>query len=290
MLSLPRACKNFTDILHLQVDLRNESQNLDKFRQNFNYEIKEDSKVSFPQPILSECDCLVEDYMVDSKPISEYLFDDSSDGMAIRRKLAGPLLRAFLKMVFMDNFVHCDLHPGNILVKKSKVFEPISWWDKVVRSDDGKSSIGEDKYTIIFLDAGIVTTLNNNDQQNLKDLFKAVILNDGEEAGRLMVERARYERCSEIEGGVENFSKGVGAIVAEFHDRRKQGLTLGVVRIGALLGSVLDLCRQYQVEVDPAMANIVMSVFVLEGLGRALEPNLNLIDIALPFILGRGKV
>lgn len=276
--------------MKLQTDLRNESQNLDKFRQNFDSEMKQDSKVSFPKPILSECDCLIEDYMDDSKPISDYLFDDSANGMAIRRTLAGPLLRAFLKMVFMDNFVHCDLHPGNILVRKTTVFEPMSWWDKVVNNDDGKDRFSEDKYTIVFLDAGIVTKLNKNDQQNLKDLFKAVILNNGEEAGRLMVERARYERCSEIEGGIEMFSKGIAEIVAEFHDRRKQGLTLGVVRIGALLGSVLDLCREYKVEVDPAMANIVMSVFVLEGLGRALEPNLNLIDIALPFILGRGKV
>ena len=276
--------------MQLQVDLRNESQNLYKFRDNFDYEMTKGAKVSFPKPILSECDCLIEDYMDDSKPISEYLFDESANGMAIRRELAGPLLRAFLKMVFMDNFVHCDLHPGNILVRKTTVFEPLSWWDKVVSSDDGRNRGGKDKYTIIFLDAGIVTKLSENDQQNLKDLFKAVILNDGEEAGRLMVERARYERCSEIEGGVEEFSNGIAKIVAEFHDRRKQGLTLGVVRIGALLGSVLDLCRKYQVEVDPAMANIVMSVFVLEGLGRALEPNLNLIDIALPFILGRGKV
>ena len=296
MLSLPRACKNFTDIMQLQVDLRNESQNLNKFLDNFdcrssNKKTKAElSKVSFPEPILSECNCLVEDFMDDSKPISEYLFDESSSGMDVRRKLAGPLLRAFLKMVFMDNFVHCDLHPGNILVRKTTVSPSTttSWWESVVRSDDGKSMTAEDKYTIVFLDAGIVTALNENDQQNLKDLFKAVILNNGEEAGRLMVERARYERCTQTEGGLEKFSQGIADIVAEFHDRRKQGLTLGVVRIGALLGQVLDLCRVHHVEIDPAMANIVMSTLVLEGLGRALEPNLNLFDIALPFVLGRG--
>ena len=38
------------------------------------------------------------------------------------------------------------------------------------------------------------------------------------------------------------------------------------------------------------MANVVLSTLVLEGLGRALDPDLNLIDIAMPFILGRGKV
>ena len=294
MLSLPRACQNFNDIMQLQVDLRKEGQNLDRFRNNFKCTTKNDkNKVSFPEPILSEVDCLVEDYMEDSKPISEYLFDDSSAGTTVRRKLAGPLLRAFLQMVFMDNFIHCDLHPGNILVRKTKTLPTTkSWWDSVVSSDEGKDTFidGEDKYTIIFLDAGIVTTLNDNDQQNLKDLFKAVILNNGEEAGRLMVERARFERCSSIEGGVEKFSQGIADIVSEFHDCRKHGLTLGVVRIGTLLGRVLELCRLHQVEIDPAMANVVMSTLVLEGLGRALEPDLNLFDIALPFVLGRGKV
>lgn len=186
------------------------------------------------------------------------------------------------------------MHPGNILVRKTKKIIPPSttnWLHNFVKSDEGRDNIdGEDTYTIVFLDAGIVTSLNEDDQQNLKDLFKAVILNNGEEAGRLMVERARFERCSSQEGGIELFSKGVAEIVSEFHNRRKQGLTLGVVCIGSLLGRVLELCRVHQVEIDPAMANVVMSTLVLEGLGRTLEPNLNLFDIALPFVLGRGKV
>jgi aarF domain-containing kinase len=117
-----------------------------------------------------------------------------------------------------------------------------------------------------------------------------VILNSGSEAGRLMVERAKYERCSQIPGGIESFAKGIENIVSEFHDRRKDGLTLGNVQIGSLLSRVLDLCRVYGVEIDPAMANIVISTLVLEGLGRSLEPNMNLIDFAVPFVLRSGRV
>ena len=110
-------------------------------------------------------------------------------------------------------------------------------------------------YTIIFLHAGIVTSLQPNDRKNLQDLFKAVVLNDGYSAGALMVERARYERCTSIPGGKHAFALGVSNIVSEFHDRRKQGLTLGAVRVGALLGQVLDLCRRYGVEIDPVCAD-----------------------------------
>lgn len=272
MLSLPRAVANFSDIMWRQVDLRIEGDNLHKFRSNFHCSdsIDTPSSVDFPMPeegFVSER-VLVEEH-IDAKPISTYLADDSPMGLELRRRLAGPLLRAFLKMVFVDNFVHADLHPGNVLVR-----EP----------DE------RDKYTVVFLDAGIAMSLDPRDKQNLTDLFKAVVLNDGYKAGVLMVERARYEHCTSIPGGKHAFASGVADIVAEFHDRSKQGLTLGAVRVGSLLGRVLDLCRRYGVEIDPAMASVVVSMLVLEGLGRSLDPDLNLMKAAMPFLLGRGKV
>jgi aarF domain-containing kinase len=68
---------------------------------------------------------------------------------------------------------------------------------------------------------------------------------------------------------------------------RYPGLTLGAVRVGALLGRVLDLCRRYQVEIDPAMSSVVVSMLVLEGLGRSLDPDLNLMKAAMPFLIGK---
>lgn len=270
MLSLPRAVANFSDIMRRQVDLRIEGNNLQKFRSNFGcIETNEKySAIEFPRPatFVSE-HVLVEDY-IDAKPISLYLADDSPKGLEVKKKLAGPLLRAFFKMVFIDNFVHADLHPGNVLVRET----------------------AKDKLSIVFLDAGIAMSLNPIDRQNLHDLFKAVVLNDGYTAGSLMVERARFERCSSIPGGKHAFATGIGDIVSEFHDRSKQGLTLGAVRVGTLLGRVLDLCRKYGVEIDPSMSSVVVSMLVLEGLGRSLDPDLNLMKAALPFLIGRGKV
>ena len=146
------------------------------------------------------------------------------------------------------------------------------------------------KRSIVFLDAGIAISLSQNDQKNLIDLFRAVIFNDGNRAGRLMVERAKHERCSQVEGCVESFSNGIADIVSEFHDRRKEGLTLGAVRIGVLLSRVLDLCRIHGVEIDPSMASVVVSTLVLEGLGRSLSPDLDLLNFAKPFVMGRGTV
>jgi len=161
----------------------------------------------------------------------------------------------------------------------------------LVRATPSKSKHKPEQYdyTIIFLDAGIATSLQTNDRMNLRDLFRAVVLNDGYTAGSLMIERARYERCTSTPNGKHDFACGVAGIVSEFHDRRKQGLTLGAVRVGALLGKVLDLCRRYGVEIDPAMSSVVVSMLVLEGLGRSLDPDLNLIKAAIPFLLPRNR-
>ena len=147
------------------------------------------------------------------------------------------------------------MHPGNVLVKTTTVpkAQVDDWWTFSTFGGNSERSADEIiKRSIVFLDAGISTSLSPNDQRNLRDLFKAIIFNEGYQAGRLMVERAKYEQCKDVDA----FARGVEGIVAEFHDRRKSGLTLGAVRVGGLLSRVLDLCRIHRVEIDPDMASV----------------------------------
>jgi ABC1 atypical kinase-like domain len=122
MINLPRITENFGSILQLQSDLRREADNLFKFRKNFYHDpdVISDSSILFPKPVdgwISK-EVLVEQLVENSVPISEYLVDinqtdGSYDGIittAIRKELAVPLLNAFLKMVFIDNFVHCGTY------------------------------------------------------------------------------------------------------------------------------------------------------------------------------------
>uniref|UniRef100_A0A7S1FR00 ABC1 atypical kinase-like domain-containing protein n=1 Tax=Corethron hystrix TaxID=216773 RepID=A0A7S1FR00_9STRA len=278
-MGLSRAVGTFAVAMRDQVDLRVEAKNLDTFRNNFSVgtdKIKkvglvegDETEVKFPQPVKGWVDerVLVQSLEDDAVHISAYVADNTPEGLQRRAEIAGLLLTSFLKMVFTDNFVHCDLHPGNILVRENL--------------DGGGNR------TIIILDAGLVTSLSPLDRRDLVDLFQAVVLNNGALAGRLMVERARYEKCSTVPGCTESFSAGVQALVQDFHNsRREDGLTLGAVQIGSLLRRMLDLCRAHGVEINPSMANIVVSTLVLEGLGRSLDSELNLIECAIPFILG----
>ena len=279
-LNLPRAVQTFGLTLNQQVDLQLEAQNLHQFRYHFqNHEC-----IHFPKPMddWTTSNVLMEEY-IDAKPISYYLHsnnhdnnDDNYNNKEMRMKIAQSFVKAFMKMVFIDNFIHCDLHPGNVLVQTT-----------TSSTKNTNPTHDNDEYTIVFLDAGISTALSKNDLKNLKDLFYAVVFNKGDEVGRLMVERARYERCSETPGGVDAFAKGMAELVQEFHDSK---LSLDFVQIGSLLKRVLDLCRVHGVEIDPAMSSVVVSTLILEGLGRSLDPKADLIEYAMPFLVGVGKI
>ena len=73
-------------------------------------------------------------------------------------------------MMFIDNFVHGDLHPGNVLVREHKGI-------------NGKPQI-------VFLDAGLVIKLSEKDRKNFLDLFAAVAAGNGKRGAHLMIERS----------------------------------------------------------------------------------------------------
>ena len=125
MLNLPRAVEEFSVVLRDQADLTIEAENLRQFGRNFykdSHKTKEGSTIIFPQPIdgWTSSSVIVEEYIKDAVPIVNFLSNSSGEGMDTRKEIAGPLLRAFLKMVFMDNFIHGDLHPVRVYKYESE--------------------------------------------------------------------------------------------------------------------------------------------------------------------------
>ena len=78
--------------------------------------------------------------------------------------LAG--LRALYKMIFMDGFVHADMHPGNVYVRE---------WGELV-----------------ILDTGLVAILDAANQQDFVDFFFGLINNEGRECARIIYDFAAY--------------------------------------------------------------------------------------------------
>lgn len=223
-------------------------------------------------------------------------------------------------MLLLDNFVHSDLHPGNIMVKFTR---PLTTYDLLrgvfnslfTKADMSTSAfyhasesdeivsrlrelrrkpaewldelkvISEEGYIpeIVFIDAGLVTSLNAKNRQNFLDLFRAVAEFDGYRAGQLMVERCRTPHLA-IDP--ETFALKMQHIVLGV---KRKTFSLGYIRISDILTEVLKAVRQHHVKMEGDFVNTVISILLLEGIGRQLDPSLDLFKSALPILRQLGR-
>lgn len=130
-----------------------------------------------------------------------------------------------------------------------------------------------------FIDAGLTVDLNPHDQQNLVALFKAVVLNDGELVGRLLIRESRFPHLVRDE---EGFKAGIARVVAGV---QASGLTLGRIGVSAILNEVLTLCYKHQVKIESRYAAVIVAMGVVEGIGRQLDPEVDILRQAAPYIL-----
>lgn len=136
---------------------------------------------------------------------------------------------------------------------------------------------------VVFVDAGLVTTLNEQNRKNFLDLFRAVAEFDGYRAGTLMVERCR---TPELAVDTETFALRMQHIVL---DVKRKTFSLGQIKISDILTAVLHAVRQHHVKMEADFVNTVISILLLEGIGRQLDPNLDLFKSALPILRQLGR-
>ena len=175
----------------------------------------------------------------------------TSGDRRLKVSLADAGVDMLLKMVFVDNFWHGDLHPGNILVTKER--------------------------RLAVVDAGIVGSLTKTDRQNILDTFSAIVAGDGTRVGELFLERSHHQ-CEDRQA----FIQDMGDIVEQ---ARRAQLSLDRVDLPSLLQSVFSTLIRHKVRLDANFSSVIISIAVVEGLGRALDPNLDLVPKTLPHLI-----
>ncbi|XP_063251650.1 uncharacterized aarF domain-containing protein kinase 2 [Prinia subflava] len=252
-LSLTEIVEEFEKLMMQQIDLRYEARNLERFRQNF----LDVDFVKFPTPLwpLVTADVLVETFE-ESEPISRYLHVEI--GTELRQRLARMGMDMLLKMIFVDNFVHADLHPGNILVQGRARAAP--------------------QLRLVLLDAGIVAELRGADMRNFRAVFTAVVQGQGERVAELILHHARANQCQDI----ERFKAEMAELVTK---ARGNTIALGKLQVGNLLSSVFKLLMTHKVKLESNFASIIFAIMVLEGLGRSLDPELDILEAAKPLLI-----
>lgn len=96
-------------------------------------------------------------------PVSECMTLDDSR----KRPIGIAALQSFLHMVLVDNFVHGDLHPGNVLVQLQPLDEDGDYHKDIGLLDPDTAYIVQNsnrlKPRLIYLDAGLANTLSKTD-------------------------------------------------------------------------------------------------------------------------------
>jgi ubiquinone biosynthesis protein len=169
------------------------------------------------------------------------------------KKLARDGVTIFFTQVFRDGFFHADMHPGNIQVS----VEPATFG----------------RY--IALDFGIIGTLTEVDKDYLAQNFIAFFRRDYKRVAELHVESGwvpRTTRIDELEGAIR-------AVCEPHFDRPLKEISLGQVLL-----RLFQTSRRFNVAIQPQLVLLQKTLLNVEGLGRQLDPDLDLWSTAKPFL------
>ena len=155
----------------------------------------------------------------------------------------------FFHQVFRDGFFHADMHPGNVLVL-----------------EDGR---------IAPLDFGIMGRLDMPTRHVLADLLSALLARDYHQVAQVYVRAGFVPRHKSVEA----FAQACRAICEPI-----LGRPLADISLARLLGHMLSVTRQFDMEVQPQLLVLQKTMVVAEGVGRQLNDQINIWNIAHPLI------
>ncbi len=238
----------FEKHLHDELDLMREAANCSQLRRNF---------AASPLLLVPEVhwDWCAESVMVMERmhgiPISQVdaLRAAGVDIPALAR--AG--VEIFFTQVFRDGFFHADMHPGNIFVAVDRVHHG--------------------KY--VALDFGIVGTLTDNDQNYLAQNFLAFFKRDYKRVAEAHIESG----WAPPETRVDEFEAAIRAVCEPIFDKPLKDISFGRVLL-----RLFQTSRRFNVEIQPQLVLLQKTLLNIEGLGRQLDPELDLWTTAKPFL------
>ena len=168
-------------------------------------------------------------------------------------KLARDGVTLFFTQVFRDGFFHADMHPGNIQVS----LDPLTFG----------------RY--ISLDFGIVGTLTESDKEYLAQNFTAFFRRDYKRVAELHIESGWVPAATRV----DELESAIRSVCEPYFDRPLKEISLGMV-----LMRLFQTSRRFQVEIQPQLVLLQKTLLNIEGLGRQLDPELDLWNTAKPFL------
>ncbi len=165
-----------------------------------------------------------------------------------RKVLARRGCDAVLKMILIDGFFHADPHPGNL------IFLPGN--------------------RIAFIDFGMVGRLSETRRYQIVDMLAAVIDRDARTAVNVLLDWS-----GDVHVDVDALTTDVDVFIDTYH-----GLPLKQLKVANILFDLTNLMRSYNLVLPPDLALLFKALLTLDGMGRQVDPDFDLITAAAPHV------
>ncbi len=167
-------------------------------------------------------------------------------------QLAASGVELFFTQVFRDHFFHADLHPGNLFVRPGV---------------DGADPV------FVVVDFGIMGSLSEFDQRYLAENFYAFLNRDYRRVAELHVESGWVPRDTRV----DDFEFAIRTVCEPIFDR-----PVSDISVGQLLLRLFQTAQRFHMEILPQLLLLQKTLVSVEGIGRQLDPELDLWRTARP--------
>lgn len=247
-LRLIEVVQDYEETIFNELDLTKEAHNTTRLRYNF-----AESQLLYVPRVFSEfttTDVLVLE-RIHGVPISAT--SELVAREADLKKLAVRGVETFFTQVFEHNFFHADMHPGNIFIDVDDPANP----------------------SYIAVDCAIMGQLTPEDQTYLARNIVAFFNQDFQEIAQLHAESGWIG----AESDVQAFEQVIRELCEPLFLQ-----PLSQISFGHFLLNLFMTARQFNMEVQPQLVLLQKTLLNIEGLGRQLDPDLDLWTTAKPFM------
>ncbi|UFS68693.1 AarF/UbiB family protein [Geomonas sp. RF6] len=238
--------REFAHTIRREMDLSKEGHAIEKIRDNFGG----DETLCFPKVYWEATThgVLTTRYVQGIK-VSDLAALDAA-GLD-RRLIAQRGAVVFLRMVLEHGYFHGDPHPGNVLILPGNV--------------------------ICLLDFGMVGRLDPGLKDYLADLLNALIKRDVDEVVAILIDKGEVGENLNV--------TSLKRSVAEFIDSYFE-IPLKEIHVGRVLLAFIDLISIHRIKLHPDLALLIKVIVTVEGMGRELDPDFDMVAHLRPFLEG----
>ena len=247
-LQLLKLVSEYEAVILSELDMRLEASNIKQTRRNF----ENNSLLYVPDVFLDYCsEGLLVMERIEGIPVDRI---ETLNDLGVDLKLVAERgVEIFLKQVFIDNFFHADMHPGNIFIDAKNPSDP----------------------AYVAVDYAIVGSLSEEEQYQIGRMLVAVIGRDFKEVANILIESKWVDPKTRL----NDLENTIRAACEPIFDQPMEK-----INFGEMLLFIFDSARRFDLRMQPSLMLLQKTLVNIEGLGKQLYPALDFWSIANPFL------